>query len=217
MRIREFNYRALVGEANPLLRYPELKEAAIAEFALKSYEDASLNDILKQAGMSKGSFYHHFGDKFGLYVALMDVIAQKKLSYFYPLMEEGLDSSDFFGVLKQVMRATTEFMLADERLHHLSNRLLAESEELRSRLYSIFGVDYYQPFKAWVHQAVQQGQIDSRYPPEFVAGLVEILLANVHKLVAAAGPEGLLQAALQVVDVIQFGISRPRRTTEEER
>lgn len=72
MRKREFNYRALIGEDNPLLRYPELREAAIDEFSQRRYGDASLNDILKKAGMSKGSFYHHFGDKFGLYVAMMD-------------------------------------------------------------------------------------------------------------------------------------------------
>ena len=139
MRKREFNYQAPIGEGNPLLRYPELKEAAVDEFALKRYEDASLNDILRKAGMSKGSFYHHFGDKFGLYLAMIDIIAQKKLSFFYPLMERQLDTNDFFGTLKALMRATAEFMLVDERLHHLSNRLMEESDDFRSRLYSFWG------------------------------------------------------------------------------
>lgn len=57
---RNFDYNVLIGEDNPLLRYPQLQEAAINEFSMKKYEDASLNDILKNAGMSKGSFYHHF-------------------------------------------------------------------------------------------------------------------------------------------------------------
>ena len=36
------------------MRYPRLLEAAIDEFAMRRYEDASLNDILKKSGMSKG-------------------------------------------------------------------------------------------------------------------------------------------------------------------
>lgn len=208
MRKREFNYQALIGEGNPLLRYPELKEAAVDEFALKRYEDASLNDILRKAGMSKGSFYHHFGDKFGLYLAMIDIIAQKKLSFFYPLMERQLDTNDFFGTLKALMRTTAEFMLVDERLHHLSNRLMEESDDFRSRLYSFFGVDYYQAFNAWVYQAVQSGQVNSRFPPEFVVRIVEIMFANIHKLISNGEPEHLLQTAYQVVDLIQYGISK---------
>jgi AcrR family transcriptional regulator len=207
VRKREFNYRALIGEDNPLLRYRELREAAIDEFSQRRYGDASLNDILKKAGMSKGSFYHHFGDKFGLYVAMMDLITRKKLSFFYPLLEQGLDTSDFFGTLKLAMRATTEFMLADERMHHLSNRLMEEDDHFRGQLFRCFGVDYYQSFNDWVYQAVQSGEIDSRYPPEFVVKVVEIMFANVHKLLSAGDPEHLLETACQVIDVIQHGIS----------
>jgi hypothetical protein len=59
--MKNFDYRLLLGENNPLLRFPKLQEAAINEFSLNKFEDASLNDILKNADMSKGSLYHHFG------------------------------------------------------------------------------------------------------------------------------------------------------------
>ena len=118
-----------MGEGNPLLRYPQLRDAAIDEFSSKKYEDASLNDILKKSGMSKGSLYHHFGDKFGLYLSMIDVIVKKKLSYFYPAMRQKADgNSDFFSSLKEIMRGTMEFMLEDKRLHHLFNRIMEESD-----------------------------------------------------------------------------------------
>ncbi len=75
--MKAFYYR-LLGEDNPLLRYPGLYEAALNEFALKDFEDASLNVILEKAKMSKGSLYHNFGDKFGLYIAMTDLIVKKK-------------------------------------------------------------------------------------------------------------------------------------------
>ena len=93
---RNFDYHSLMGDGNPLLRYPQLQEAAIDEFSMKKFEEASLNDILKNSGMSKGSLYHHFGDKFGLYLAMVDIIVKKKLSYFYPAMRRKRTAAAIF-------------------------------------------------------------------------------------------------------------------------
>jgi TetR/AcrR family transcriptional regulator len=215
MKKRSFNYHSLLGENNPLLRFPELKEAAIDEYAFKRYDDASLNEILKKSGMSKGSFYYHFGDKFGLYLALMDILVQKKLSYFYPLLRQNTDPDDFFDFLKGAMRATTEFMVSDKRLYHLSNRLMEEESEFRNQLFSFFGYDNYQYFNEWIYQAVQSGQIDSRYPPELVVKVIEIMFANVYKLLSSGDPEHLLNTANQVIDVIQYGISRKEPISDQ--
>jgi AcrR family transcriptional regulator len=197
-----------MGEGNPLLRYPQLRDAAIDEFSSKKYEDASLNDILKKSGMSKGSLYHHFGDKFGLYLSMIDVIVKKKLSYFYPAMRQKADgNSDFFSSLKEIMRGTMEFMLEDKRLHHLFNRIMEESDEFKNRLESFFPYDYNRYFSDYIYQAVKSGQIDSRYPPEFVTTVIEIMFSNLHKLISSRDPDGLIDTANQVVDMIQHGIS----------
>jgi TetR/AcrR family transcriptional regulator len=204
---KKINYHALIGEGNPLLRYPRLQEAAINEFSMKKYEDASLNDILKNAGMSKGSFYHHFGDKFGLYLSMMGIIVRKKLSCFYPLIQEKTDSSDFFASLKDIMKSTMDFMLADERMHHFLNRVMEESVEFRNRLYDFFPYDYSRPFYEYISQAVKSGQINSSYPAELVAGIIEIMFSNLHKLINAGDPDELINIASQVVDILQYGIS----------
>ncbi|NLU53330.1 MAG: TetR/AcrR family transcriptional regulator [Clostridiaceae bacterium] len=205
---RKFDYSALLGEGNPLLRYPNLMEAAIDEFSMKKFDEASLNDILKNAGMSKGSLYHNFGDKFGLYLALMDMLIKKKLSFFYPAMRQKIDiSRDFFGSLKEIIKNTTDFMLAEERMHHLMNRVLEESEEFRNRLYNYFPFVYTQSFIAYIREAVKTGQIDSRYPPELVANILEILFSNIHKLVSTKDPDEIIKTINMVVDILQYGIA----------
>ena len=153
--------------------------------------------------MSKGSLYHHFGDKFA-YLAMLT--SSWKRSFIYPLLQDGLDTSDFFDLLQKTMKATMDFMVADPRMHHLSNRLLEESVEFRNRLLSFYTPDYFQTFAAYVRQAVESGQIDSRYPPEFVAQVVEIMLSSVHKLVRT----GSLRSRLRLPPwyFIKYGISR---------
>ena len=69
-------------QENPLSHLPSLFEAALSEFAHASFGSASLNDIIKASGLSKGSFYHRFADKMDLYLCVMDVISQKKRLMF---------------------------------------------------------------------------------------------------------------------------------------
>ncbi len=45
----------------------ELLSAATAEFAAHGYAEASLNQILKAAGLSKGTLYYYFADRDDLY------------------------------------------------------------------------------------------------------------------------------------------------------
>ncbi len=50
----------------------DLYKAALWEFSHKSFEEASLNDIIKKAGFNKGSFYYRYQDKMDLFMALVD-------------------------------------------------------------------------------------------------------------------------------------------------
>ena len=47
-------------------------EAAIKLFSNHGYNKASVDDICKEAGISKGAFYHHFKSKQALFLALLD-------------------------------------------------------------------------------------------------------------------------------------------------
>ncbi len=47
-------------------------QAALQVFAQKGYHDARMDDIVRQARVSKGGVYHHFPGKQHLFLALMD-------------------------------------------------------------------------------------------------------------------------------------------------
>lgn len=50
-------------------RQTEIMNAALAEFAAYGYEDASTNNIVRRAEMSKGMLYYYFHNKESLYYA----------------------------------------------------------------------------------------------------------------------------------------------------
>jgi AcrR family transcriptional regulator len=50
--------------------------SAIKLFSNRGFNAASVDDICKDAGISKGAFYHHFESKQALFLALLDVWLQ---------------------------------------------------------------------------------------------------------------------------------------------
>ncbi len=50
----------------------QIMQAAISRFSDYGYVAASVDDICKDAGVSKGAFYHHFVSKQALFLALLD-------------------------------------------------------------------------------------------------------------------------------------------------
>ena len=83
-------------------RKNELIEVALDEFTVKSYENASLNKIIKNAGVSKGTFYYHFEDKKALYIFLMEIAGGYQAEFINKHIEEqGLKGKDIFEDLKQ--------------------------------------------------------------------------------------------------------------------
>src|SRR5512134_1174383 len=47
-------------------------DSAIKLFSARGFNAASVDDICKEAGISKGAFYHHFESKQALFIALLD-------------------------------------------------------------------------------------------------------------------------------------------------
>lgn len=73
---------------------------ALKIFALNGYQKASTDDIVKEAGISKGLLFHYFGSKAGLYIFVYEYSAR------YMSMElqraVSLREKDLFRLLSQV-------------------------------------------------------------------------------------------------------------------
>ena len=101
----------------------KLLDAATAEFAREGYADASLNHILKAAGLSKGSLYYYFTDRDDLYAyvvlqAMQSMAADLELDTFEPKTAEEFEtgltrmahrSAELFARFPERMRAVRSF------------------------------------------------------------------------------------------------------------
>lgn len=84
-------------------------DAAIKEFAQKGFEKASTNEIIKEAGISKGLLFHYFNNKKNLYLFLYDYCIDLCMKEFYNKIN--MDETDIFIKLRESMLIKSELIM----------------------------------------------------------------------------------------------------------
>ena len=84
--------------------------AAEEEFARQGFDLASIQRIVRNAGISRGSFYQYFEDKEDLFSLLLRRMVKKKLDYLRPIMERQ-GEMDFFSFLKIFVKAGLHYAM----------------------------------------------------------------------------------------------------------
>ncbi|MGG3469206.1 TetR/AcrR family transcriptional regulator [Neobacillus pocheonensis] len=82
--------------------------AAIKEFAQKGYDNASTNEIVKEAGISKGLLFHYFGNKKQLYLFLFDYCTELITDEYYKKVD--FKETDFFKRIRLAVMVKMEML-----------------------------------------------------------------------------------------------------------
>ncbi|MBW8381253.1 MAG: TetR/AcrR family transcriptional regulator [Youngiibacter sp.] len=105
--------------------------AALAEFARNGYRKASTNEIVKEAGISKGILFHYFKDKLNLYRYLYDYAIQTLMDDLYGKLSSG--SPDFIERIMEITRAKGQLVLKHPELFRfIETAYLDDADEARS-------------------------------------------------------------------------------------
>ncbi len=114
--------------------------AALEEFSLQSFSDASITNIVKKAEISRGSFYQYFGNKENLYNYLvhhlytihrgdlLNILIQNSgnlydslLSFFNSYIDE-LVHSNYFSFYKNTFLYVNHHLIGKDGIFSLSNQ-----------------------------------------------------------------------------------------------
>ena len=194
------------GGANPLDESPALYEAALTEFAARSFRDASLNDILKAAGMNKGSFYYRFRDKMELYLTLLYRVGAEKVRLFQE-QDVSRISNGFFDEFRNMAIIGLKLAKKDARFVVFSRRILQEEAQVRDRITACFGDMRAGVLTDMVERAKASGEFRADLKTQTAVFVIETLLNHMDELIPADWDDAsILGAVDQLLDVVRFGI-----------
>ena len=157
-----------------------IMDAALEEFVAHGYEGASLNRIIQQSEMSKGSFYYYFEDKADLLVTIL----RRELPLGQLLGQQVLsrvsDAAQFWGAFDQTLREGILMVQANPALMRLGQLLHALPQGVRDRgEVAIFMHELAGYAAAWIERGQQLGAVRDDMPTAVLVRLwtsVEMIL-----------------------------------------
>ena len=186
-----------------------LFQAAVQEFAAQGYEQASINAILKEAGMSKGQFYYHFKNKQGLYFALIEVLITQKQAFMAGALEPDDLKQDFFTVLKTQIELGVAFADAHPEISQFSESFLREQgRPIYDEALARFNFDNDVALHQLVESAYRRGEFREELPLPFVQRTISYLFTHTADLTAMRGIDDAEGKLLLLLDFMKNGLAR---------
>ena len=194
------------GAPNPLDQSQALYDAALTEFAAHSFKDASLNEILKTAGMNKGSFYYRFQDKMELYLSLLYRVGMEKMKLFE---ESGVSrtSNGFFDEFRNMAILGLKLANKDVRFVAFSHRILEEAQSVREQITACFGNLSGSILTDMVERAKASGEFRADLETQTTVFVIETLLNHLDRMIPVEWTnENVLLAVDRLLSVVKNGV-----------
>jgi AcrR family transcriptional regulator len=114
-------------EQLPLEKQSRIVNASISEFAEKDYETASMNTVVNQAGISKGSLFNYFKTKSILYDHIYKLALGEVKAYLRKVRDETIDLP-FEKRLSKIVDSGVQFITEHPRLARIYFRLIYSAD-----------------------------------------------------------------------------------------
>ncbi|MBU0484688.1 MAG: TetR/AcrR family transcriptional regulator [Proteobacteria bacterium] len=209
---------------NTFLNLPEDKRArivavAVCEFAANGYQKASLNSMVKDLGIAKGSLYQYFAHKEALFLYVFECFTRLVRQTVKDVVAES-GELDFFGQARQVVRAGTRFIDTWPDYFQIYQKVIFEQDIPRRDLLlsqvRLFSVEYFAPLCV---AAQKSGLVRRDVPVNLIIFMVDAVIERFLQAYAKAGlndetePVGKSKKELAgeidtVIDLLRDGIGR---------
>jgi len=156
-------------------------DESINEFSTYSYENSSINRIVENCKISKGSFYQYFGNKEDLYRYIISISLEKKMEYVNATLISEIDNG-FIKIIKEIFKSGLKFAYENEKLASIGVLLIKNKN---SEIYrKIIGqnknlaVDFY---KKLIEIEIEKGKIKPDINIEFTSYLINSMIINLSE------------------------------------
>lgn len=151
-------------------------DAAVQEFAIRRFSEASINQIIKAAGIPRGSFYQYFQDKEDLYLYMFTEIGKEKLEV---IKREGFFSPDvdFFEANLSKMKILIEWSKTKPEYNQISVLMEMDDSEFIHKLRTISN-DSFDRLRDMVERDKERGLIKPEVDSDLVVDITTAL--NMH-------------------------------------
>ncbi|MBU5436500.1 TetR/AcrR family transcriptional regulator [Tissierella sp. MSJ-40] len=187
----------------------ELIDQALIEFGEKGYEQASLNNILKKTGISKGTFYYHFKNKEDLYIYLIDILAEEKINFFNKSINPEDFDKDIFTLLKIMIKTGIEFAHYRPEINKFSQSYLKDLDNpIFNKIKEKYNFEQNDYLGRLIDRAFEKGEFREDLPKEFIKSLVNYLFFNLQDISKTIDIDEYALSANYLIEFFKNGLAK---------
>ncbi|MFW5991697.1 MAG: TetR/AcrR family transcriptional regulator [Halanaerobiaceae bacterium] len=161
-------------------------EAAMEEFAQRSYYKARITAIADNAGIARGSFYQYFSGKKDLFKYIIELAVNKKLTYINQDMMAKNEEYSFFQLLHESFRSGVRFAKENPLLAAIGNKLI-NNKELQREIWGEHKDTSSDFFKKLLELGLEKGEVDPEQDIELIARLLTALFYSLSDIIYKDG------------------------------
>ena len=164
-------------------RKAHILKAAEACFARQGYHQTTMDDIVQEAGLSKGGVYWHFGSKKELFLAIIE----STLGDAQAMMQESVTSQPSAREkLDAVLAAFAALATSDQLLEIAPLMLDVWAQNWQDPEVNKVVIAVYNRFRGSVVQVIEEGIAQGEFKPLDATALTSIILALYDGLMVQA-------------------------------
>lgn len=203
-----------------------IEDVAVDEFVVYGYDKASINRIVKNCNIAKGSFYQYFEDKKDLLKHLLTKMAQDKAKYVSPHLLKVKDA-DFFTILREMYILGLKFSADNPRVAQMANQVLkSKHHPVYQEIVNANMEAVYTYLSNLLKHSIAKGELRPDIDLRFVSYIISAInLATVEyyfdivkgkEVNMGSFDEDIIDIANMFVDFIKKGIAKPTGGNEND-
>jgi len=176
-------------------------EAAVQEFSTRRFSDASINQIVKNAGIPKGSFYQYFADKEDIYLYMMEKVS-KDMHEALGNQEVFDPNASFFETVMQRAEGTLKVGKIRPEYTKIGALTVIDNSDFIQQLLKASG----QKHTKIIERDKQRGLIKPEIDSEVVIKMIDIFIFNEY-LYSGFDETRYLKKVESAIQILKQGIA----------
>ncbi len=161
-----------------------IMSTVLEEFGRKSFDQASLNQISRSAGLSTGALYYYFENKEDLFSSAIQHALEKFISRVGDVRER-VRTGDYWGEIERLVLARLKLTLEEPDSMAMLDRLLRiEDSGESAQVERLFKEQIQKYLRRIFDVGVERGEIRRDLPEDFLFAVHSQLAFVVHQWVA---------------------------------
>lgn len=191
----------------------KIENAAIQEFRNYSYDASSINRIVVNSEISKGSFYQYFEDKKDIYKHIISMIVEKKHLYMSPVMMNPFNH-DIFTLIREMYKSGLQFAMEHPQLLEIGNKFIANpNHPIYDEVLQDNKGKSDEIFELLLKNAMEIGELREGLDLKMIAYLLTTLnisIVDYYTKIADKREysEAMMAIVERFIDFIQYGIAK---------